>query len=379
MSRSLPLEGLVVADFTRVLAGPYCTLLLADLGAEIIKIERTGTGDDTRAWGPPFVDGDSAYFLGLNRGKKSVAVDFGVGSDRDLAFRIATGADVVIENFTDGVMQRFDLDYARIRQANPAVIYCTISAYASQPTVPGYDLLMQAASGFMSVTGPEGGPPTKVGVAVLDVLAGLHACVGILAALDERRSSGQGNHVRVGLFESSVAALVNQASNYLLAGQVPRPSGNQHPSIVPYQTFEAADGPIVVAAGNDRLFAGLCAAIDRLDLLADPRFLTNASRVANRVELVEDLEAVFKGATVDHWVSRLVARDVPASPIRNLHDVFTSPEGRATLVPVETRNGELVMMVRSPIMMERGGGPVQHQRPPSLGEHTGVIRERFPD
>lgn len=373
-----PLAGLVVADFTRVLAGPYCTLLLADLGAEVIKVERPGSGDDTRAWGPPFRGHDSTYFLGLNRDKKSAALDLTVSEDLETARSLTTHADIVIENFTAGVMQRYGLDYPSVRRDNPTVIYCSINAYSGAPELPGYDLLLQAASGFMSITGPADGPPTKVGVAVLDVLAGLHASVAILAALAHRQRTGEGQQVRAGLFESSVACLVNQASNHLLGGVVPGRLGNQHPNIVPYESFDGTDGTFVVAAGNDKLYQALCGAIDRPDLAADERFASNRSRVEHRSDLVEQLQREFSQAPVDHWLGRLAAAAVPAAAVRGLDRVFQSPEGQATLLTIADPNRGSCEMVASPFSLSQSHVRADHRPPPVLGEHTSEIRARFP-
>jgi crotonobetainyl-CoA:carnitine CoA-transferase CaiB-like acyl-CoA transferase len=373
-----PLEGILVADFSRVLAGPYCTLLLADLGAEVIKIERPGSGDDTRAWGPPFVASDAVYYLGLNRDKKSIALDLNSAEDREVARNITRRADIVVENFTAGIMSRFGLDYESVSRLNPGAIYCSITAYLDRPEIPGYDLLMQASSGFMSITGPVGGPPSKIGVAALDVLAGLHACVGILAALSVRQKTGRGQLVRAGLFESSVASLVNQASNYLIGGVVPHHAGNEHPNIVPYQSFEASDDAFVLAIGNDKLYQSMCDAIGRPDLGRDPRFSTNGSRVTHRVELTAHLDAVFRTETVAHWMDVFSRAKVPAAPVRTLDAVFSSPEGQHTLltIPDPRRDTEL-MMVKSPFEISDNPTRRNHQPPPTLGEHTAEIRQRF--
>ena len=366
-----------MADFTRVLAGPYCTLVLADLGAEVIKVERPGAGDDTRAWGPPFRGPDATYFMGLNRDKKSAVLDFTVDDDLEVARSLARQADIVIENFTEGVMARFGLDYPSLQVENPRVVYCSINAYLGQPEVPGYDLLLQAASGFMSITGPEGGPPTKLGVALLDVLAGLHACAAILAAVAQRDHTGTGQHVRVGLFESSVASLVNQAYSYLLSGAVPRRLGNQHPSIVPYESFDGSDGTFVIAAGNDKLYRAMCEVIDRPDLASDERFVDNQSRVEHRHELVGHLQAEFARAPAQVWVDRLAEASVPAAVVRGIDEVFQSPEGESTLITIpDPRRGPLEM-VASPFTLSASGMRESHSPPPVLGEHTAEIRARF--
>ena len=252
-STAPPLDGLVVVDLTRVLAGPLCTMVLADMGATVIKVERPGTGDDTRQWAPPAVAGESTYFLSVNRDKRSVTLDLATPQGRDAAAELMAGADVVVENFRSGVMDRLGLGYDVVAADNPGVVYCSIPAFAgSASPKPGYDLLMQALTGLMSLTGTEG--PTKAGVALLDVITGLYACNGILAALQARERDGMGQRVTVGLYEASLAALVNQSAAYLMAGQVSGPAGNAHPSIVPYQAFQAQDRAFVLAAGNDKLF-----------------------------------------------------------------------------------------------------------------------------
>lgn len=369
----LPLQGVVVADFTRILAGPLCTMVLADLGADVIKIERPGTGDDTRTWGPPFVGDDAAYFLSINRNKRSVALDLARPDDARTARDIADRSDVLVENFRSDVMDGLGLDYESLAATNPRLIYCSMPAFAHQESRnrPGYDLMMQALSGFMSITGEPGGPPVKVGVAILDVLAGLYAAVGILAALRERADTGSGRRIEVGLFESSVASLVNQAANYLIGGTVPLPTGNAHPNIVPYQAFPANDGQLVVAAANDKLFGVACRTIGRDDLADERRYATNATRVEHREELVAEMSETFRTGTVEHWVSVLSDAGVPAAPIRSLDQVFDSPEGRAMLVePVDASRGHLPL-VKSPVNL--GGVGTVHP-PPRLDEHGEEVR-----
>ena len=280
---NLPLSGIRVADFSRVLAGPLATMLLGDLGAEVIKVERPDGGDDTRAWGPPFVGQDAAYFLALNRNKRSIVIDLSTSEGRDAARALALGSDVVVENFRPGLMERFGLDHRSLSASRPSLVTCSLTAFgedAEDPSRPGYDIIVQALSGLMSFTGHPGGEPTKVGVALLDVICGLYAANAIQAALLERCRTGRGRHVSVSLFDASVAALVNQAANHLLGGIVPQPMGNAHPNIVPYQLFAASDRPFILAAGNDRLFERTCAVLGRAELAADPRFATNEARVA---------------------------------------------------------------------------------------------------
>ena len=284
-SPALPLTGIRVADFSRVLAGPLATMVLADLGADVIKIERPETGDDTRGWGPPFLGDDAAYFLSLNRNKRSVVLDLSTDEGRDAARRLALSSDVVVENFRPGLMERFGLDHATLSAERPDIVTCSLTAFGAGEAGaarPGYDIIVQAMSGLMSFTGHPGGEPTKVGVALLDVICGLYASSAIQAALIGRRETGRGSRVTISLFDASVAALVNQAANYLIGGIVPQPMGNQHPNIVPYQLFEASDRPFILAAGNDRLFERTCGVIGRPELARDERFVTNGARVRNR-------------------------------------------------------------------------------------------------
>lgn len=364
----LPLRGIRVTDFSRILAGPYATMMLGDLGAEVVKVERPGTGDDTRTWGPPFLGDDAVYFLSVNRNKSSVVIDLASPEGQREARRLVAGSDVVVENFRSGVMERFGLGYADLAEQFPRLIYCSIPAY-THPDVGnagGYDLIMQAAAGHMSFTGEPGRVPVKMGVALLDVVAGLHAAVAILAALRARDVTGQGRRVTVGLFESSVAALVNQAANYLIGGQVPEPHGSGHPNIVPYQAFPTADGDLVVAVGNDSLFGAACEALERPDLAVDPRYLTNADRVTHRRQLVAELEEEFRKRSASEWLARLDKVGVPASPVRDLAAVFSSPEGRAMVAEVPTDGGPMPM-VRNPIE-GIGMNPHQYRPPPRLGE-----------
>ena len=359
-----------VLDFTRVLAGPFCTMVLGDLGADVLKVERPGGGDDTRGWGPPFVGEDAAYFLSVNRNKRSVALDLaseeGAGTARELAGR----ADVAIENFRPGQMERFGLDHRTLRKANPGLVYCSIPAFSDGPRrpEPGYDLTLQALSGLMSVTGPKDGEPTKVGVAVLDVATGLFAAVGILAALQERGRTGRGTHLEVPLFDVGVASLVNQAANYLMGGDVPRPLGNEHPNIVPYQSFRASDRTFVVAAGNDGLFRRLCEAIGHPEWGEDRRWGTNHARVANRKELIPLLAEAFAERPMEEWLGALTSHGVPCAPVRTLDEVFASPEGDEMVDELPDGGRGAVRLVRDPIRYESGHLPTRLP-PPALGDN----------
>jgi len=374
------LSGLVVADFSRVLAGPLATMTLGDLGADVVKVERPEVGDDTRAWGPPFVEEGSTYYLGLNRNKRSITLDLAEAEDLSVARELATRADVLVENFRPGTMSRLGLGYAEVARVNPGIVYCSISAFGSGPeasNMPGYDFLAQAASGLMSITGEGGGPPLKVGVAVVDVLCGLHAALGIVAALRSRETTGRGQRVEVSLMDAALSALVNQASGYLIAGIMPGRLGNRHPSIAPYQTFEAADRPFVVAAGNDSLWQRLCSELGLEELAADERFATNGGRIAHLEDLEKILGAAFAEGNAATWVERLRRAGVPASPINDVGEAFGLAE-RLDMDPIvevpSTRSDSILRLVRSPLRMSQT--PVAIERPPpQLGEHSEEVRE----
>ncbi len=319
------LEGIVVVDFSRVLAGPYATMMLGDFGAEVIKVERPGTGDDTRQWGPPYDHaGVATYFNAVNRNKRSVTLDLTDPDGLEQARQLLSGADVVVENFRPGTMAKLGLDYDDVRAIRPDVIYCSITGFGrgGGAALPGYDLLVQAVGGLMSVTGTEPGDPTKAGVAVVDVLAGLHACSGILVALAHRNRTGEGQRVDVDLFSTLLSSMVNQASGYLGAGVVPGIMGNRHPSIAPYQTFDTADRPIAMAVGNDKQFSAVSAVIGSPELADDPRFATNPQRVANREALCALIEAALRTHGADHWYTALSSVGVPAGPINDLAEAF---------------------------------------------------------
>jgi crotonobetainyl-CoA:carnitine CoA-transferase CaiB-like acyl-CoA transferase len=364
------LEGLRVLDFSRVLAGPLCTMYLGDLGADVIKIEHPQGGDDTRGWGPPFVGEDAAYFLCLNRNKRSVALDLSTPRGRKDAQALAAGSDVLLENYRPGLMRNWDLDYKALRPANPGLIYCSLHAFRDEnDTRPGYDLTLQALSGLMSLTGPKDGEPVKVGVALLDVIAGLNAAIGVLAALHHRQRTGEGQMVEVSLLDASVAALVNQAANFLLGGVVPERMGNEHPNIVPYQVFQAADRPFVLAAANDRLFARTCEVISRPDLAEEERFRTNSGRVENRADLLPLLVEAFRTNSADHWLKALEEAGVPCGPVRTLDEVFSSPEGSQMVDAVVDPTRGALRLVASPIRLS-ADPPETRLPPPKLGEHT---------
>ena len=362
-----PLDGIVVADFSRVLAGPLATMTLADLGATVIKVERPGTGDDTRAWGPPWTGTSSAYFDGLNRGKYGIALDLGDPGDRATAVTLAARADVVVQNLR---LEPFDLGYASVSAVNPGVVYCSITGFGPSADLPGYDLLVQAVGGLMSITGTAGGEPLKVGVALVDVLTAKDATIGILAALHRRTSSGRGDHVQVNLLSSLLGGLVNQASGYLATGTPPGRTGNRHPSIAPYETLRCADGPIAVACGNDRQFGRLATVLGRPELASDPRFTDNPSRVAHRDDLAAALEEALAAGTAAQWERRLTAAGVPAGLVGDIGAAITRAAslGLDPLVPVGDG-----FQVRQPVRFAEAHLP-QAARPPALGEHTDLVR-----
>ncbi|HEX2425375.1 MAG TPA: CoA transferase [Actinomycetota bacterium] len=374
----LPLAGIRVADFSRVLAGPLATMILGDLGADVVKVERPDGGDDTRGWGPPFVGEDAAYFLALNRNKRSIVLDLASESGASAARALARTADVVVENFRPGLMARFGLDHASLARENPRIVSCSLVAFGEageSAARPGYDIIVQALAGIMSFTGQPDGEPTKVGVALLDVIAGLYAAAGIQAVLLGRARTGRGDRVVVSLFEASLAALVNQGANYLLGGVVPRPMGNAHPNIVPYQLFHAADRPLILAAGNDRLFERTASVLGRPELAVDQRYATNAARVEHRDELVAELESRFATDAAATWVERLTAAGVPCAPVRALDEVFAAPEAAAMIQRVPDARGELAL-VGDPIRV--GGSTLGIRRPPPrLGQHTDEVLDEL--
>ena len=376
----LPLSGVRVLDLSRVLAGPLATQILGDLGADVVKVERPGEGDDTRHWGPPFVGSDAAYFLSLNRNKRSVTVDLKTAEGVDAVRRLATGSDVLIENFRPGLMADLGLIPQDLRRATPGLITCSLTAFNDEvPDAarrPGYDIMVQALSGLMSVTGEPDGEPVKAGVALLDVITGLQAAIGILAALHERARTGRGRHVSVSLFDASAAAMVNQAANHLIGGIVPGPMGTAHPNICPYQAFHASDRPFILAAGNDRLFRRTCEVIGHAEWADDPRYATNQERVRHRDELIALLHGSFATKTAAEWIEELEAASVPCAPIRAMDEVFGSPEGASLVESVpDGARGTTLRLVRNPIRFD---GQVLDTRraPPLLGEHTDeVMRE----
>ena len=347
------MPALRVLDLSRVLAGPYCTMLLADLGADVVKVERPGQGDDTRAWGPPYAAGEAAYFLSVNRGKRSVALDLARPEGQEAAQRLARSADIVVENFRPGTAERLGVGYERLAQERPGLVYCTITGFGDRR--PGYDFVVQAESGLMAITGEADGEPVKVGVAVVDVLAGYAAATAILAAV----VAGEGRHIEISLLDVALSSLVNVAQSALVTGVEPGRKGNAHESIVPYQTFAASDATLAVAVGNDALYRRLCDAFGRPDLAEDERFGTNPGRVAHREELVGELSAIFATRSADEWVERLAASGVPAGKVRGVLEALTE---RGTTAVEHPTIGALPL-VPSPFGLAA-------EPPPLLGQHT---------
>ncbi|WP_324718033.1 CoA transferase [Carboxydochorda subterranea] len=369
-----PLEGIKVLDLSRVLAGPYCTQILADLGATVWKIEPPW-GDETRGWGPPFVQGESAYYLSVNRGKKSVAVNLKEPRGAAIVRELARRADVLVENYKAGDLARFGLGYAAVSAENPRIVYVSITGFGQtgpRGAEPGYDIALQGMTGIMSITGDPAGPPTKVGVAWIDVMTGMMAAVGILAALHERAGSGRGQHLDLALFDVGLAAMANLAQSYLVTGSPPRRIGNAHPQIVPYQVFEASDGWIILAVGNDQQYRRTCEAIGHPELWGDPRFQTNAGRVQHRGELVPRLAEIFRTRPRADWVERLGAAGVPVAPVNDLAEAFTDSqaEARGSVWKLAHPVIGTLAVVASPLqhLSRTPAAPGGH--PPLLGEHT---------
>lgn len=377
-SQASPLEGILVADFSRVLAGPLATMTLADLGARVIKVERPGVGDDTRNWGPPYSATGSTYFESVNRNKESLCLNLSDAADRELARELALRADVLVENFKPGTMDRLGLGYGELSEASPGLVYASISGFGSAggAELPGYDFVVQAMGGLMSITGAADGEATKAGVALVDVLTAKDATIGILAALQARATHGRGARIEVNLLSSLQGALANQAQAFLGAGIVPGRMGNVHPSIAPYQLLQCADGPLAVACGNDAQFAALCAVLGLPEAAADPRFAGNPQRVRNRMDLVAMLEQVLSTGTATHWQERLTAAGVPAGRVAWIDEGLSFAEslGLAPTFEVHDAGGTVVgRQVRHPARWTPPLPP-RTQAPPSLGEHDAAVR-----
>ncbi len=383
-----PLEGVLVLDLSRVLAGPWATQLLADLGAEVIKVERPGAGDDTRAWGPPFTQGtdgersDAAYYFAANRNKRSVTVDMAKPEGAALLRDLAAKADVVVENFKTGGLKKYGLDYPSLAALNPRLIYCSVTGFGQTGPYAaraGYDYMIQAMGGLMSVTGQAdgtpGGEPMKVGVAVADLFTGLYASNAVLAALLHARATGQGQHIDLALFDVQAAMLANQATNYFVSGQAPGRMGNAHPNLAPYQPFRTSDGALIIAVGNDGQFRALAEAVGTESLADDPRFGANSARVENRLAMVAALAPLFAQATTDDWITRLEAAGVPCGPINTIDQVFEEPQAKARGLVVEQSRADLAQPVRTvanPIRMSQTP-PTYRNAPPAFGADTAAV------
>jgi crotonobetainyl-CoA:carnitine CoA-transferase CaiB-like acyl-CoA transferase len=376
-----PLAGLRVLDLTRVLAGPTCTQMLGDFGAEVIKIERPGAGDDTRGFSPPVMPGtgESAYFVGVNRNKYSVTLDIAAPEGQAIARRLLARCDILVENFKVGALAKYGLDWEQVRVDFPGLIYCSITGFGQTGPYaprPGYDALIQAIGGVMSLTGEPDGMPQKVGVPVADLFAGLYGCIGVLTALRHRERTGEGQHIDIGMLDTSVAWLANQAMNYLATGENPARLGNQHPNIAPYQVFPTADGHIVLSVGNDPTWRRFCEAFGLAAMVDDPRFATNALRVASRQAVTDALTPVMRRYSTREWVERLEALKIGCGPINRLSEVFADPHVLARGMVLEMAHpqaeGGRVKVVANPVKLS--ATPATYRiTPPALGEHTGQV------
>jgi formyl-CoA transferase len=368
-----PLNGVRVLDLSRVLAGPYCTMVLGDLGAEVIKVEPP-EGDETRGWGPPFAGGESAYYLCVNRNKRDMVINLKTDEGKTILRELAIQSDVLVENFRPGTLNKFGLDFETLHALNPKLIYCSITGFGqtgSMKDKPGYDFMIQASGGLMSITGEPDGEPMKTGVAVVDLFAGQNAIIAILAALQARTLTGEGQHLDIALFDSQLGWLANVASNYLISGKLPKRHGNAHANIVPYQSFQASDGWFAIAVGNDRQFVRLCELLGKPELAANEKFATNSTRVQNREEIIALLASIFKMASVAEWLEKLDKAEIPCGPINNFEQVFSMPQvkEREMLVQMEHPTIGALPLVGSPLKMS--ATPVEYRIPPPLmGEHT---------
>ena len=372
-----PLDGLTVLDLTRVLSGPYCTMMLADMGARVIKIEQPGKGDDTRGWGPPFVEGESAYFLSINRNKESVTLDFKQAAGRELLHRLLAKADVLVENFRPGTLAKLGLDYASLAPRYPRLVYCSISGFGHtgpRQKEAGYDAVMQGEGGLMSITGSAGGPPFRLGVAIADIVSGMFAAQGVTAALLARERTGKGQAVDIAMLDSVVALLSYQAGIYFATDKAPARLGNRHPTIVPYETFSAADGDFVLAVGNDDQWRRFCQVAD---FPQEERFATNRLRVVNYEALKPLLDSRLRAEPRSYWIERLTASGVPCGSVRDLHEVFSDPQVRARdmIAQLEHAKAGLLRLIGTPLKFSQTPGSVRTP-PPVLGEHTDAVLTR---
>lgn len=372
-----PLTGITVVDLTRVLSGPYCTMVLADLGARVIKVEQPGTGDDTRQWGPPFLGAESAYFLSINRNKESICLDFKQPEGRAVLERLLDRADVFVENFKPGTLDRAGFGWDAVHARWPRVVYASISGYGQtgpRRNEPGYDAVIQAEGGLMSVTGDGDGPAYRLGVAISDIVAGLFAAQGVMAALFARERSGAAQRVDIGMLDTTAALLTYQAGNYFATGRAPQRLGNRHPTIAPYETFRTADGEIVIAVGNDAIWRRFCPAIERPELAEDPRFRANRDRLANYGELRVVLEAALVTRTRADWTARFQAASVPCGSVRDVAEVLSDPHlhAREMIGTLEHPTVGPIRVMGTPIKLSATPGAVRTP-PPTLGQHTEAI------
>ena len=376
----LPLEGIKILDLSRVLAAPFCTMVLGDLGADIIKVERPGRGDDTREWGPPSVGGESAYFLCINRNKRSIGVNLKSDGGKEIIRRLVKRCDALVENFRGGVMDSLGLSYEALKGVNPRLVFCSLSGYGQTGPYsrrPGYDLLAQAEGGLISITGPRDGEPHKVGASLADIMTGLFAAIGILAALRERDSSGDGQHIDVSLLDSVLASLSNVASNALISGQTPPRYGNEHPNIVPYQSVPTADGHMMVAVGNDQQWARFCGVIGKEEWIQEARFATNPQRIRNRDALRPLLNEVMAGRSTEEWLPLLAEAGIPSGAVNTVDQALSLAHTKAREMVVNMNHPTAgdVPLVGSPLKL--GRTPVSYRLPPPLlGQHTDeILRE----
>ncbi len=376
-----PLEGMRVLDLTRAMAGPFCTMMLGDLGADVVKVERPGRGDESRGWGPPFVGkpygpypGESAYFISANRNKRSITLNLKKPEGQDIVRRLAAQSDALVENFRTGVLDRLGLGYEQLRRVNPRLVYCSISGYGSTGPYaahPGYDFIIQAEGGFMGITGPEEGPPSRSGVPIIDITAGMFSATAILAAFRARDATGEGQHIDLSLLETQVALLTNVASNTLVGGMEHRRLGNAHPNIAPYEAFPARDRWFALAAGNERQWAILCQVLGRPDLKEDPRFADNNARVANRPALREVLDEEFRVRDASDWLAELRQAGLPCGPINTIPEVFDHPQAEARSLTLEVDHPTAGLVQFPGFPYKFSSTPAQVRLPPPLlGQHT---------
>ncbi|MCJ0931954.1 CoA transferase [Virgibacillus halodenitrificans] len=371
------LKHIKILDLSRVLAGPYCTMILGDMGADVIKVEAPGGSDETRKWGPPFKNNVSAYYLCANRNKKSITLNLKTEEGVAAIKELIKESDVVINNFKTGTMKRLGLDYDTLAKVNPAIVFCSITGFGETgpyKDMPGYDFIIQAMSGLMSITGDKESGPQKMGIAITDILTGLYACIGIQGALLERTVSGKGQKLDISLYDSAVSSLVNIGSNYLMSEEVPQPLGNHHANIVPYQTFKTLDGEMVIAIGNDTQFKAFCSILKKDEYSMDDRFQTNPDRVANREVLVPLLQEVLLTNTTAHWKQECQKNNIPCGPIQNLKEVVKDPQLQARNMFIDCNHPTAgkVKMIGSPLKFSRTPVSVRHY-PPDAGEHNEAI------